>query len=404
MSREFVVPADLDLSPPSSLADLVSRAWMVGAVGVALSLLGLWLDSTQFFRSYLVAWLFVTTITLGCFALGLLHQLTRGGWGIMLRRILGAATRTFPLLALGFIPIILGRKQLYPWARPEVVAHDELIQAKSWFLNVPGFIIRTAIYFAVWMFFTWALNRLSKRQDEVQSHKLFRLMQGTAAPGLVLYCLTATVASVDWIMSLDPHWYSSMFGVSFIGGNAVAAMAFLIPMALYLSQRRPMESLFRKRHFHDYGKLLLAFVMLWTYFQLSQLIIVWSGNLPEEVTWYLARSHGGWKWVSIALILGHFALPFLLLLSRDLKRDAKKLATVALVLLVMRWLDLYWQVAPAFGHGGEHAGLHLHWLDLATVLGVGGIWMAFYLHELRKRPLLPVHEPYLADALDEAEH
>ncbi len=401
MSREFIVPADLDLTPPSSLSSLASRAWLVGLVGVVLSVLGLWLNPEQFFRSYLVAWLFVLSIVLGCFSLGLLHQLTRGGWGVVIRRTLGAATRTLPWVALGFIPIWLGMRRLYPWSRPEVVEHDALIQAKTWFLNPTGFTLRALAYFAIWGFFVWALNRLSKRQDEVQSHKLFRLMQATAAPGLIAYCLTATLASVDWIMSLDPLWYSSMFGVSFIGGNAVAALAFLIPMSLYLSQRPPMNQLFRRRHFHDLGKLLLAFVMLWSYFQLSQLIIVWSGNLPEEVTWYLARMHGGWKWISIALILGHFALPFTLLLSRDLKRDAKRLAMVAGVLLVMRWLDFYWQVAPAFGHGAETAGLHLHWLDLTTVLAVGGIWFGTYLRELQKRPLLPVHEPYLVDALDE---
>lgn len=400
MSQYYSVPSEVDLTPPAELKGLARRAGLIGLIGAALSLVGLAVDPTQFYRSYLVAWLFVTGITLGCFALGLLHQLTRGGWGVMIRRILGAATRTLPLLALGFVPIVVGMQELYPWARPEVVEHDALIQAKTWWLNAKDFTLRGFGYFAVWGFFVWALNRLSKRQDEVQSSKLFRLMQATAAPGLLLYCLAATLASVDWIMSLDPHWYSSLFGVNFIGGHAVSALAFLIPMAVWLGNRAPMDRLFRPRHFHDYGKLLLAFVMLWTYFQLSQLIIVWSGDLPEEVTWYLARIEGGWKWISIALIFGHFALPFLLLLSRDLKRDAGKLAGVAGVLLAMRWLDLYWQVAPAFQHG-EHAGLQFHWLDLATLLGVGGVWFAFYLWHLGRRPLLPVHEPYLADALED---
>lgn len=404
MSQYYSVPADVDLTPPEDLARLAKRASLVGLIGAVLSLLGLWLEPAQFYRSYLVAWLFVTGITLGCFALGLLHQLTRGGWGVMIRRVFGAATRTLPLLALGFVPIVLGMEHLYPWARPEVVEHDPLIQAKVWWLNPDGFALRGVGYFLVWGFFIWALNRMSRRQDQVQSTKLFKLMQATAAPGLLLYCLTATLASVDWLMSLDPHWYSSLFGVNFIGGHAVSALAFLIPMAVWLSQRPPMDALFRQRHFHDYGKLLLAFVMLWTYFQLSQLIIVWSANLPEEVTFYLARTEGGWRWVSIALILGHFALPFLLLLSRDLKRDAKRLSIVALVLLAMRWVDLYWLAAPNFVHGelGGHGELHLHWLDLATLLGVGGIWFTFYLNALRRRPLLPVHEPYLAEALDDA--
>ncbi|MDH3745767.1 MAG: hypothetical protein OES47_11770 [Acidobacteriota bacterium] len=401
MTDGLALPADTDLSAPASLDGVRRRAWMVATVGIAASGLGFALDSTQFYRSYLVAWLFWLGIALGCFALGLLHQLTRGAWGLMVRRILGAATRTFPLLALLFIPIVLGMKELYLWAQPEVVAHDELIQQKLWYLEPRFFIARAVFYFAVWISIAWVLNRLSLRQDSERSHKLFRRMQFFAGPGLVLYALTATFASVDWLMSLDPHWYSSIFGISFIGGHAVSALAWLIPVALYFTRRPPLEGLLRPRHFHDYGKLLLAFVMLWTYFQLSQLIIIWSGNLPEEVKWYLARTEGGWKWISIALALGHFALPFVLLLSRDLKRDARRLASVALILLAMRWLDLYWLAAPAFSHGDSHAGLSFHWLDLATVFAVGGLWTAFYTQQLQRRPMLPVFEPYLGEALED---
>ncbi len=400
MSSDLVLPAGTDLSPPASLADLQKKAWIAAAIGLGVSVLGFFLDSTQFYRSYLVSWLFWLGIALGCFALGLLHQLTKGAWGLMVRRILGAATRTFPFLALLFVPIVLGMKELFVWAQPEVVAHDELIQQKAWYLEPRFFVARAIFYFAVWISIAWVLNRLSLKQDHEKSGKLFRRMQHVAGPGLVLYALTATFASVDWLMSLDPHWYSSIFGVSFIGGHAVSALAWLIPVALYFARRPPLQGLLRPRHFHDYGKLLLAFVMLWTYFQLSQLIIIWSGNLPEEVAWYLARTDGGWKWVSIALAVGHFALPFVLLLSRDLKRDAKRLAIVALILLAMRWLDLYWLAAPAFGHG-EHSGLHFHWLDFATLIGIGGLWTAVYIGQLRKRPLLPVFEPYLGEALDE---
>lgn len=392
MSHEYAAPRELD--------GLRTKAWIAGAAGAALSLVGLATNGTQFYRSYLVAWLFWLGITLGCFALGLLHQLTRGAWGVVIRRMLGAATRVLPWMALGFVPIVVGLEEIYIWAQPDVVAHDELIQHKAWYLNPRAFIARAVAYFFLWGFFAWALNRLSLKQDEIRSDKLFRRMQLFAAPGLLLYCLASTFASVDWLMSLDPHWYSSLYGVSFIGGHAVSALAFVIPVALWLSKRDPMKDQFRRGHFHDYGKLLLAFVMLWTYFQLSQLIIIWSGNLPEEVTYYLARTSGGWKWISIALALGHFALPFVLLLSRDLKRDAGKLSLVALLLLGMRWFDLYWQAAPAFSHGDDH-GLHLHWLDLATVVGVGGVWLGIYLTELKRRPLLPVFEPYLKEAVED---
>ncbi len=391
MSHAFAPPADIDR--------LRSRAWVAAVVGLAASAAGFFLDAGQFYRSYLVAWLFWLGIALGCYAVALLHQLTGGGWGLMIRRALGAATRTLPLMALLFVPIALGLGEIYVWAQPGAAAADPVIEQKSWYLNRDGFLLRAAIYFALWIGPMWLLNRLSLRQDESPDKGTFRRMQAIAAPALGLYCLAATFASVDWLMSLDPHWYSSLWGVNFIGGHAVSAFAFIIPVALYLAGRAPMDQQFKPRHFHDYGKLLLAFVMLWTYFQLSQLIIIWSGNLPEEVTFYLARVEGGWKWLSILLAVGHFALPFVLLLSRDLKRDARRLAWVALVLLVMRWVDLYWQAAPAFGHGeGEH-GLHPHWLDLATLVGVGGLWLAAYFGQLKKRPLLPAFEPYLGEAV-----
>lgn len=386
-------------APPGDLAALQRKAWIVGLAGTAAALAGLVVDRQQFFRSYLVAWLLCVGVALGCFAVALLHQMTRGAWGLMIRRPLGAASRTLPWLLAGFAPIALGLPEIYAWARPGAL-DDPLIAGKAWYLDPAGFIGRGIFYFALWIFFAWILNRLSRTQDERPSDKLFRRMQAVAAPALLLYVLTATAASVDWLMSLDPHWYSSLFGMMFVVSHGVSGLAFVILVALYLSRRPPMDEHLQPRHFHDYGKLLLAFVMLWTYMQLSQLIIVWSGNLPEEVSFYLNRTAGGWKWLSVALVLGHFALPFVLLLSRDLKRDGRRLARVAGLLLVMRWFDIYWLAAPAFAHGGggDH-GLRFHWLDPATVVAVGGLWFALYLRQLGKRPLLPVFEPYLGEAL-----
>ncbi|MDH3403310.1 MAG: hypothetical protein OES32_10230 [Acidobacteriota bacterium] len=384
-------------APPAELAALEGRAWLAGGLGALASAAGFFVDRPQFFRSYLVAWLFCLGVALGCYAIALLHQMTRGAWGLMIRRPLGAASRTLPFLLLAFVPVLLGLEELYSWARPGAAA-DPLIAQKTWYLNPGGFLVRGLVYFAIWIGFAWVLNRMSRAQDRKESDRLFRRMQAVAAPALVLYVVTASAGAVDWLMSLDPHWYSSLFGVMFVVGHGVAGFSFVILVALYLSQREPMREHLQPRHFHDYGKLLLAFVMLWTYMQLSQLIIVWSGNLPEEVTFYLNRTAGGWKWLSVALVLGHFALPFALLLSRDLKRDARKLARVAVLLLVMRWFDIYWLAAPAFAHGG---GLHFHWLDLATVVGLGGLWFALYVRHLASRPLLPRFEPYLREALDD---
>ncbi len=386
--------------PRQELATLERRAWLVGVIASLATGAGFFLDHTQAFRSYLVAWLFYVGIALGCYAVALLHQLTRGAWGLMIRRVLGAATRTLPFLLLGFLPVVLGLEEVFAWAGPEAL-DDPLVRQKAWWLNESGFTFRGVLYFAIWIFFAWVLNRMSLKQDVLASDKLFRRMQAVSAPALVIYVLTATAASVDWLMSLDPHWYSSLFGIAFVVGHGVAGLAFAIVIALYLARRPPLKAELKPHHFHDYGKLLLAFVMLWTYMQLSQLIIIWSGNLPEEVTFYLNRTEGGWKWLTIALVLGHFALPFVLLLSRDLKRDSKKLAWVAVLLLVMRWFDLYWLAAPAWGHGEGTHGLQLHWLDLTAVVGLGGLWLALFLRELAKRPLLPAFEPFLNEALEE---
>ncbi len=384
---------DANWSPPDSLDSIKSKAWIVGVAGAVASIAGLFVQRQQFFQSYLVSWLFWISITLGCLAIMMLHHLSRGGWGLMVRRTLEAATRTLPWLAVLFVPILLGLQSLYVWARPEA-ADDALIQHKASYLNPTAFTIRAVLYLAIWTLLAWALSRLSWRQDDSDDGGLFRRMQVVAAPGLVVFCLLATFASIDWLMSLDPHWYSSIFGVYFIVGTGVAGFAFVSIVALYLSRRAPLEGVIKPKHFHDYGKLLLAFVMLWAYMGVSQLLIIWSGNLPEEVPWYLHRVQGGWKYVSIALVLLHFVLPFVLLLSRDFKRNARLLAGVCLLVLFMRWVDLFWLAAPTFHH--HLAG---HWLDVTTMAGIGGIWVAVFIGQLQKRPLLPIHDPYLEEAL-----
>ena len=380
--------------PPADLGRLQRLGWIIGALGVAASLAGFALQPTQFFHSYLVAWLFWLGIAVGSLAIVMLHHLTRGGWGLMVRRTLEAATRTLPALAILFVPILLGMQAIFPWARPEA-AEDPLIQQKAAYLNPTAFTLRGVLYLAIWALFAFLLSWLSLRQDRTGDLALFQRMKIVAAPGLAIYCLLATFASVDWLMSLDPHWYSSLFGVYFIVGQGLSALAFLIVMAVYLSQREPMEALFKPHHFHDYGKLMLAFVMIWAYIAISQLLIIYSANLPEEVGWYLERSHGAWLWVSVVLALFHFLLPFLLLLSRDLKRNAKLLSRVAVLVLVMRFVDLYWLAAPSFGH----EGLAFHWLDVTTVIGIGGIWFALFTGQLKRRPLLPIRDPFLEEAL-----
>jgi hypothetical protein len=388
-------PAADSYAPPLDLGSLRRRALRVGFAASILTGIGAVVEPAQFFRSYLVAFVYWLSIAMGCFAIAMLHHLSRGGWGLMIRRLLEAASRTLPLLALFFVPLLAGLRVLYPWARPETVAGDPLLRHQAAYLNVPFFVLRTAFYFAVWGGFAFRLNRMSLRQDRDGDGGLSRRMQIAAAPGLVLYCLTSTFASIDWLMSLDPHWHSAIYGFYFVGGQAVSAMAFVIVVALYLSRRRPMSELLRPIHFQDYGKLLLTFVVLWTYFSVSQLIIVWQGNLPEEIGWYQGRLSGPWRWVSLLLVALHFALPLFLLLSRDLKKDVRRLAAVAMLLLVMRWVDLFWLAAPAFSPGR----VAVHWLDLAAPVALGGLWVGVFAGELSRRPLLPAGDPFLAEAL-----
>ncbi|MFQ5527155.1 MAG: hypothetical protein ACE5GX_12945 [Thermoanaerobaculia bacterium] len=380
-------------APPVALGGLNKRALVVGAIAAAVSAGGLFLDRTQFFQSYLIAWLFWMGIAMGGFGTMLLSHMTGGAWGLMIRRVFEAGLRTLPVVVILFLPVLFGLDDLFVWARPEAAA-DALIQTKTWYLNNKFFILRAFLYFAIWGAFGWALLRLSRRQDETNDPGLVRKMQSIAGPGLGIYGLTATFASVDWLMSLDPHWYSSLFGVYFIGGQAVSAIAFGILIVRYLSKREPMAGAYRPQHYHDYGNLLFAFVLLWSYFGLSQFLIIWMGNLSEETVWYLHRQQHGWEWVSLSLVIFHFAVPFMLLLSRKRKRNIGALSKVAVLLLVMHWLDLVWQAGPAFS---EH--LSFHWLDLTTLAAVGGLWLAAFAGELRKRALVPVGEPYLEEAL-----
>ncbi len=381
-------------APPAEISGVKTKALIAGAIGIALSAIGFLVDRPVFFRAYLIAWIFCLSIALGSLALSMVHHLSRGAWGVMARRIWEAAARTLPLLFLMALPLLLGMKELYEWARPEA-ANDPILVEKAAYLNVPFFWIRMVLYFAIWIALAWRFDRLGAQQDQRADPDLFRRMQRIAAPGLIIYCLVSTFAAVDWLMSIEPHWFSTIYGVYFFGGHALTAMAFLILVTRWLANRPPMNELFNPNHFHDYGKLMFAFTMLWAYFSFSQFLIIWAGNLPEETSWYDHRIHHGWGPLAIFVALCHFFVPFALLLSRGLKRRPKALAMVAVWLLVMRWFDLFWQVEPTF----HPTGLYFHWLFPAALVGVFGLWLWAFLGQLQKRPLVPIHEPYLSEAI-----
>ena len=380
-----------ELSAPAAVARLRVLALGAGVIGAVLLVIGFFVGPEYFFRSYLVGWVFWTGVALGSLALLMVQVMTRGAWGVAGRRVMEAASRTLPWMFLLFIPLLLGFHQLYP------VGHLEhpLPDGKAAYLSLPGVAGRLVVYFAVWLFLTFSLNRLSAQQDREANPDLIARMKRSAGPGIVLWGLCVTFASIDWLMALEPHWYSTMYGVWLIGSMGLSAISFLILMSVWLWRREPMSHVLRPSHFHDWGKLMLAFTMLWAYFSFSQFLIMWAGNLPEEIVWYKDRIAGGWAYVALIIVIFHFALPFLLLLSRDLKRNPRQLVLVAGLMLVMRVVDLFWQVEPGF-EGRQPA---LYWMYAAAPLALGGIWLWLFLGELKKRPLLPVNDPYLPEAL-----
>lgn len=372
------------------------RAGILGLIGVVALAVGAFTAREQFFRSYLWSYIFVVGVAAGCLAWLMCQHQTGGAWGVVIRRPAEAATRTLPLLALLFVPIALGIPSLYSWSNADVLKADPVLLHKQTYLNPGFFILRAALIFAGWIFLSWYLNRWSVKEDREGAEPANSRMRHISGPGLVFWGFGVTFMAVDWAMSLNPHWFSTMFGLLFVAGQGLSAMSFLITVLVFLSNYRPLSEVLTPKHLHDVGKLLLANVMVWAYFSFSQFLIIWAGNLPDEIPWYLERLKGGWEYIAMLLVIGHFALPFALLLSRDLKRNFKLLASIAVFILVMRMIDVYWQVMPDASKGV----LALSWQDFAGVIGLGGIWVAYFLIQLEKRPLMPLNEPQLVETLE----
>jgi hypothetical protein len=376
-----------------ALGRLRRQGLIVGAAGLLLGGIGALVSPEQFMPAWLIGFIFCLGLSLGSLALLMVLHLSGGKWALMSRRIFEAGSRLIPYCLLLYIPIAVMLPTLYIWARPAAVQADHILQLKQPYLSVPFALVRAAIYFGVWLFCVFYLNRWSAQQDRGEvavtaaDTRRFRVI---SAPGLLLYVVLMTFAAVDWLMSLDPHWYSTIFGFIMVTGQGLAALSLAAVTLALLARSEPLVRYLRPVHLHDVGKLTLAFVMLWAYMSFSQFLIIWAGNLPEEIPFYLVRLRGGWQYVSILLIVGHFALPFCLLLSRDLKRHPRLLARVALFILAMRLVDLIWIVAPNFNQGG----VPIHWMDVAIPLGLAGIWVYLFAGQLAARPLLPFNDPY----------
>jgi len=393
---------NLDLMPPPVVQTIGRRSLIIGAIVGVVAIAGGVFQPTVFFRGYLLSFMAWLGIALGSMVILMLRHLTKGGWGMIIRRILGAAMRTLPLLALLFIPLLFALPRLYPWARPLGDVPDKnlrqhLQNITHSYLNVHGFIIRAIIYFAIWGTLIFLLTKWSKEQDRPpvrDNSARFKVLSG---PGIILYGFTISFAAIDWTMSLDPSWISTIYPLIILIGEVLSALCFAVVIERILFRHRPMSELLKPEYVHDHGKLMLTFIMVWAYFSFSQWLIIWAGNLPEEITWYTKRLGGGWGWIGLFLVLFHFAVPFAILLSRPFKRDVTKLVWLAMWLMLMRYLDLFWVIEPNFSRT-----ITVTWADIIVPVAMGGLWLAYFCRNLASMPLVPAYDAFASEVLHPA--
>ena len=406
-----VTPAEF--APPAIVTRFRTTAMVVGALATVGAIIGAVVNHKLFLQSWIVGFMFWLGVSLGSLALLMLQYTTSGKWGILGRRFWEAAT-AFPTLLFMFVcwlPLVLGRNYIFPWTTmtPEELLPD---RARLW-LNPKLFVLRGIIYFLIWIFWSWRLHRWSEVEERGDATpQKFISIQNFSGAGILVYALTITFASVDWVMSLNPMWWSTVWGMLFMVGECLTTFAFTIWLLARFAQMEPVSRLVKAEQYHDYGKLMFAFVVLWAYLSFSQWLIIWQANITDEIRWYLDRVHGHWKLIATALIFLHFVLPFSIMLSRNLKRQPKKLVTMAFWIMVVRVLDLFWLVQPSFNRAVEFHGdptslapLNV-WIILMTVvnlLAIGGWWLTIFYWQLGKRSLMPVNDPKFVDLL-EAKH
>lgn len=391
-----------EFQAPAGVNRVQSLGWMIGGVGLVLMLVGAFTSPAKFYHAYLFSFLLVLGLALGSQGLLMLQHLTGGIWGIVIRRPLEAASRTIWLVFLMFIPIVFGMKYLYSgngseygWLNSPKTGEHALTSWQQGYLTTHGYLLRAVLYFALWFVLVYLFNTWSAQQDanpeDRAPRRRFKILSG---PGVILYVLSLTFAVIDWVMSLSPHWASTIYGFIFVGGQAITAMCLMLLVVAGFSRIEPYASFLRERHLHDLGKLLFTFNMLWAYFAFSQLLIIWSGNQPGEISFYRTRLYGQWGVVAVVVLLCTFALPFLILLSRDIKRNPKQIFTVAVWMLVFRLVDLYWMTRPEFTSSAMP-----DWRDVVTPAALIGLWVGLFAMNLKQRPVLPLGDPQLAEVL-----
>jgi hypothetical protein len=390
MSREIVQVEKFDFPVPAPVVGWQSRALIIGIIGAIGCVIGGVLQLDIFLRGYLIAYMFWTGLSLGCLGLLMIQYLSGGLWGLAIRRFVEAGAKGLPLMAVLFLPILIFRTHLYGWI-------TDPLKENHWYLNTPNWIARYILYFVIWILLMKRLTNWGDRLD--RPWDVYPRFAGLAGVGCVLYALTASFAAVDWVMSLDPHWGSTIYGLIFLVGQCLSALCFSIIMLTIATRFEPYAEIVKPTQFHDIAKLTLAFVMLFAYFSFSQWLIIWSGNLPDEISWYLQRIRSGWGYIILAIVLFHFALPFTMLLSRSLKRAGRRLVPLALLLMFMRLVDIYWYTIPNF----KNASYFSIWYVIAPI-GIGGLWLAYFFYNLRQRPLMPAYDPQMPLFLNQHGH
>jgi len=396
-----------DFKAPESVSRLQSGGIIVGGVAALVAIFGGMKSPADFYHSYIFTYMLILGLTVGSLGLLMLQHLTGGIWGIVIRRPLEAASRNLWLMLVLFIPIVMGMKYLYSgnesetgWLNAPKEGEHALTSWQQGYLTPGGFLTRAVIYFVIWIGLMLVFNNWSKQQDqESNGEGLKQRLKTLAAPGVILYILAMTFAAIDWVMSLSPRWASTIYGFLFVAGQAISAMALMIAVIVLLAGSEPLHEIVKKRHLHDLAKLLFAFNMLWAYFAFSQLLIIWSGNQPEEITFYRSRLNGQWGVVAVIVLLFSFAIPFLLLLSRDVKRTASVVSKIAVWMIFMRLVDLYWMTRPEFTSRAVPT-----WLDIVVPIALIGLWLGSFARNLKQRPLLPLGDPNLSEALAQHEH
>lgn len=380
--------------------DASKACYGFGAVGLIASGVGYFLNSEQFFFSYLTSFTFFTSIALASLILIMVHHITQSSWGTVMRRIPEAFASNLWIWSIFVIPVLLGMHTLYHWTHADVVAHDPVLAQKTAYLNTPFFVIRQIIYFSIWGFLGYKLHKVSVKMDETNDWGLTELLKKLSAPGILIFALTIAFASFDWLMSTDPHWFSTMFGVYFFAMSFQALFPILILLIFWMHKKGILENTIQKSHIFDLGAWFFGFTVFYAYIAFSQLLLIYYANIPEETLWFYHRLEGSWAYIGYALIICRFVIPFIVLLNRDTKHNYNVLIFVSVLVVFMHIAELYWIVMPTL----HHHGISLSWLDFATLIGLGGIFMGLFFQKFKKYNMVPVNDPKLAESLHKVYH